>query len=522
MIESSVMTRAPEAPTVSSGKVGRFGIAAFLIANVAFLIVLAVGYGIGGGTDSRLLYLVVLFAVCASSLIGLDGWNGRYALLAMFMAVYFLFYGVEPLVSLFTGRSMTADGSALNATEVVILVGGGLAALGYRVAAAIFVQKSEGNAARDWSLATIVMAGVALWAVGTYATYYWYFHVVTDTTNEATRKGLASLSELRITLLILAQLVQPLGVLLLAYAWRVRRNVTLALVLAAVVTLQVVLGFIIDIKGTALLGGVLVIVAIILIDGRIPIAWLAGAFVFVQLSFPLFQAYREYIHGDLGEARTTVLHNLGRVFDRVLSESHEVTKGPDRAQTFFERLSLYGSVKMVVTRTGVDVPYEHGYTLIPLISTFVPRLIWPGKPDIQAGQLVNKAFHVSQVAATYISPSHLGELYWNFGWSGVVLGMPLIGFLFGFIGARFNLREGRTVTHLLVTVVTLHYVVQGFEGTIAVSYVVWLRSLAAVGLLHVAFARVRTPRPARSMPPDRVAIDESVQVHPRPFSNLLR
>ncbi len=505
----------------------RFGVGAFLIANAAFFVLLAVGYGVGGGTDSRLLYLVLLFAVCASSLIGLDGWNGRYALLAMTMAVYFMFYGVEPLVGVFTGRSVDANGSVLSATEVVILIGGLLAVLGYRVAVTLFAhktaRKTAHQAARDWPVATILMAGLALWAVGTYATYYWYFHVVTDTTNEATRKGLASLSELRISLLILAQLVQPLGVLLLAYAWRVRRGVLLALVLAAVVALQVVLGFIIDIKGTALLGGVLVIVAIILIDGRIPVLWLAGAFVFVQLTFPLFQAYREFVHGDLGEARTTVLQNLGSVFDRVRSESHEVTKGPDRAQTFFERLSLYGSVQMVVTRTGVDVPYEHGYTLIPLISTFVPRIIWPGKPDIQAGQLVNKAFHVSQEAATYISPSHLGELYWNFGWPGVVLGMPLIGFLFGFIGARFNLREGRTVTNLLVTVVTLHYVVQGFEGTIAVSYVVWLRSLAAVGLLHLAFARDRVRRETRTWQPDQGIIDEGGRIDdPRPFPNLLR
>ena len=102
----------------------------------------------------------------------------------------------------------------------------------------------------------------------------------------------------------------------------------------------------------------------------------------------------------------------------------------------------------------------------------MPRIIWPGKPDIEVGQLVNNAFHVSQEAAAHISPSHLGELYWIFGWTRVVLGMPLIGFLFGFIGARFNLREGRTVTRLLVTVVTFHYLVQGIEGTIAVSYFV--------------------------------------------------
>ena len=42
----------------------------------------------------------------------------------------------------------------------------------------------------------------------------------------------------------------------------------------------------------------------------------------------------------------------------MLSETREVTNGPDRVRTFFERMSLYGSVHVIVTRTGGDVPYQ--------------------------------------------------------------------------------------------------------------------------------------------------------------------
>ncbi len=45
---------------------------------------------------------------------------------------------------------------------------------------------------------------------------------------------------------------------------------------------------------------------------------------------------------------------------------------------------------------------------------------------------------------------------------------------------------------LLVTVQTLCI---GFEGEVSTSYVLWMRSLAAIGLLHLMFAR-RAPAPS--------------------------
>jgi uncharacterized membrane protein len=109
---------------------------------------------------------------------------------------------------------------------------------------------------------------------------------------------------------------------------------------------------------------------------------------------------------------------------------------------------------------------------------------------VPTGQLFNKAFHITDSDDVYISPSHLGELYWNYGWAGVLFGMPLIGFICGWVGARFNLAEFTTVTRVLVTVITIKLLIVGFEGSIADIYVVWLRSLAGIGILHLAFARV--------------------------------
>ncbi len=67
--------------------------------------------------------------------------------------------------------------------------------------------------------------------------------------------------------------------------------------------------------------------------------------------------------------------------------------------------------------------------------------------------------------------------------------MGIVGAICGWIGARFNLADGKTVTRILVTVVTMKLLIFGFEGAVAPSYVSWLRSLVGIGILHILFAR---------------------------------
>jgi len=46
-----------------------------------------------------------------------------------------------------------------------------------------------------------------------------------------------------------------------------------------------------------------------------------------------------------------------------------------------------------------------------------------------------------------------------------------------------------------VTVVTIKQLIWGFEGELAAIYVVWILSVAGIGVLHLMFARVRvSPR----------------------------
>src|SRR5262249_34213201 len=129
-------------------------------------------------------------------------------------------------------------------------------------------------------------------------------------------------------------------------------------------------------------------------------------------------------------------------------------------------------------------------TLYLYFSGFEPRLFWPDKPDAAVGKIVNHEFHVSEDPDTYISASHLGELYWNFGWPGIVVGMFALGYLLGFVNARVDLSEGRSLPRLLVLISVIYACVVRFEGSIAIEYIVLTRGLAMIWIMHLLFARV--------------------------------
>jgi hypothetical protein len=482
---------------------------------VAFALLVGVAYAVGNFPNPRVLHLILVFALCSTPIIDYDGLNGRYALLGLFMLVYFVSYGVGDLSNLFTGSDLSGLPSsqrasdALSKTEAVILVGGIMLVLGYRIGVLIVNASRPTRDPRDWSKIAILTVGLAFWAIGTMATYAWNVYIVTDTTNETIRKGLASINNTTVTAYLLGQMCLPLGILLLAYAYRVFRSPYLVPVVIAMVFVQLFIGFVIDVKGMAILALVLIIVASVLVDGRFPKIWLAAFVLFAIFLFPFFQAYRGVIHGNV--ARTAVVENFGKTLQKTIAARDKVNSGRNRAQTFLERGSVKGSVEIIVEKTGNGVDFQRGHTLSPILATFIPKILWSDKRTVLTGQLLNKEFNITDSEDIFVSPSHLGELYWNFGWSGVVLGMSLIGLICGWVGARFNPAEFRTVTRVLVTVVTIKQLILGFEGGIADIYVVWLRSLAGIGILHLIFARVTVVaglfRPAKSGP-DVVSADQ--------------
>jgi hypothetical protein len=219
------------------------------------------------------------------------------------------------------------------------------------------------------------------------------------------------------------------------------------------------------------------------------------------------------------------LSNIWETLQKSISAQEKVQSGfggaEYRVQSFWERASLKGSVELIVRRTGQDVPFQHGATLTPILSAFIPRIVWSEKESLPVGQIFNKDFNISVDKDTYISPSHLGEIYWNFGWPGTLLALPAIGLLLGFVGSRCAAYPQLSLTRMMVMFVTIFAFVVRAEGSIANEYVVWLRSLAVIGILHLVFSRKLA---AAGLLPTADSNRKAASESPRgiPFPNLMR
>jgi len=353
-----------------------------------------------------------------------------------------------------------------------------------------------------------------LWAAGTFATWYWNIRLTVRAGEFHNNTG-----GLVTALLMMGRYAQPLGILIVAYAYTTSRSAVLTLIIVGVACFQIYLGFLSDTKGGAMLAGILVIVTGCLVKGKIPIPWVIGGIIFIAVVFPVFQAHRSIVVGDQGLSNAESAQNVGNALKLSIEGRKQVAS--EHAQSFFERSSVKSAVEMIVTRTGDGIAYQHGYTLIPLLTAFIPRLIWPDKLDVQTGQLLNKEFHVTGETVTYISPSHVGELYWNFGWSGVVIGMLILGLLLGWLNCLYDMSAASSVTRLLILAITIYQLCVRFEGSIASEYAVWVRTVFLILVLHWLFAR-RGLRPRSATKDMLPGVQEQRVASSMPFPNLLK
>ena len=474
----------------TAGPAKNFRVPLYLLVNVAFALAAAWGSATVDAPTGRVVYLILLFALCSVPIGLMRGFNDRYFLLGVFMATYFMYFGMLDFQALLMGGHFSSDESSLTAAEYGVILGAISVVAGCLIAASRSRTARGANPAKEWSRGTILFSGLLFYISGVSAYAYYHLVAVTTNSNLATARALDELGPIMTFVVMLGHLILPLGILILAYGYAKFRTSSWFALILVILVIQLLLGFLGDSKSVPLEAAVLVILARTVIDDRPPIGWLLLGTAVTLFAFPIFQAYRMEVVGERGLNRAQAVQNLGKVLEIAFASRNKVTQGPEegRAQTLVERASIKGNLEVLFAHAGVDSPFLYGATLPELAYSFIPRFIWPGKPSVEVGELFNKAF-ISGDSDSYVSPSHLGELYWNFGWPGIVVGMFVIGTILGFVGVRSSLADHKSATRLLVLLATVEGACIGFQGSIAIPYVVWLRSLAAIGILHMLFSR---------------------------------
>jgi hypothetical protein len=469
----------------------------YTLANAVFGLCVIVALPFAG-PGIHPLFLLLLFALCSTPILSIRRLNDRYALLGIFSFMYFMWFGNLDFIRMFSGEPVPlASDGFMDAAEVLILLSGLSLQLAYRVMATASKAIASGPA-KDYAESLLVVGGIIGWSLTTVLVWKFNVHVITDSSAESIARGLKTLSPLETLGFMLASYLQPCCIMVLAYTLCKHKRLYLIPVMLGVIGVQFIIGLVANGKGLALSGLIILMVTKVLVDGKISKVWLAATLAVIAVAFPVLQANRVVL-GARQQNNASAAQDILQTFSRALGANDKVNSGEHRAQTIFERVSLKDTVEVIVTKTGDGVEFQGGHTLIPLLTTFIPRVIWPTKPSLEigVGRMVAQSFFPDASTDVFISPSHLGELYWNFGGLGAVLSMAVIGALLGWVGARYELSESVTLTRVLILAMTIQILVQGFESSVANQYSTWLRLMLGIGVVHVLFARTPVAREPR-------------------------
>jgi len=247
------------------------------------------------------------------------------------------------------------------------------------------------------------------------------------------------------------------------WAKRLRPSIAWPLLVMLSAMAGVVLVFTFGGKGLAVMLLGLPAVAYYEVKRKLPLkSILIIVMLFVFIIFPMYNTFR-HMDRDLGMSR-----RVDQSFS--MARTWNSNKYMDASIfAFLKRLSVVTSVAAIVSDTGRWVDYRYGETLLLApIAVFVPRFLWPDKPNISIGKEFGATFRLigPMDSETYISPSIVGELYWNFAVPGVVFGMWLVGMGYRWYYQRYGAGEGFDPIRKSVYF-TLLPIALSFEGNLA-------------------------------------------------------
>lgn len=468
----------------------------------------------------RIAYVVVLFCICAGPFL-LGRGNPRHRLVSLFMGSYFLLFGTGGLFRIIdttaTGmiwggvaKNLT-DSSAVTKADFVVILGGLCFLAGYHLTTRARGRKRSNFLANEWRYSSVLVMGFVMWLIGfafmigydlTASVYYIPEYVLGMPTSVATN----------------LKLLSPLGGCMLIYLLtREYRTTLIGTLLVLIIGCEFTLGFIASSKEMSFRIAVLVLLGLYYVKGRVNLK-IIGVMVLVSIPYMLyFNAYRmQMMEGGF-------INGLAAFekFDSNLDIVKSKTRGNDDvAGSSLRSLSarIDNKVYIDIIVAGTDsgrVSHLYGESLLYFFTSFVPRAIWAGKPVTQIGQKFNWAFGLSSSRYTYVPTTHLGDLYWNFGTPGVIVGMLAIGFIFARMSGTFLDESGMTLARFLCLMMATYYLAVFFSGNIATEYSIFVRLVILIWLLDRLFRKMGVSRPVRKPaqqgpnPEQRLAADKA-------------
>ncbi len=107
--------------------------------------------------------------------------------------------------------------------------------------------------------------------------------------------------------------------------------------------------------------------------------------------------------------------------------------------TAFVRFNQGIIIGNAMNKVPIHEDYAKGEVLLSLLYPFIPRFVWPGKPQTGGYENIRRFTTLPQFANTSINLSPLGEGYVNFGYGGILFALGYGVLLGGFFRFTFRL-----------------------------------------------------------------------------------
>jgi hypothetical protein len=143
-------------------------------------------------------------------------------------------------------------------------------------------------------------------------------------------------------------------------------------------------------------------------------------------------------------------------------------------------------LSVIIEQVPSQLPFQHGMTLLSMLTSVIPAHFFPGKPLTAPGVLALAMWPDRWlVGGTTMPPGLVGEFYMNFGTVGVPVGTAVFGALFGRLHRRASLRPTPTtiVAYSLAVAMLVHYLRGEVVSPTVLLLLLLLPSLAALRLI---------------------------------------
>lgn len=163
------------------------------------------------------------------------------------------------------------------------------------------------------------------------------------------------------------------------------------------------------------------------------IALVVGAYLVAQ---PWTTYGRAVVLSETGSISHAGYAKRLEILQTYLFSDAPASVSPDQGeqQSWWSRLNYTGPQAYAMTLRDSGV---RNHSLDDMWMYFVPRVIWPGKPTMHGPALdFYRQVSGNEEGESFLGLSIYGDLYWQFGWWGVLLVCPLIGWLFASLAAR--------------------------------------------------------------------------------------